>query len=206
MPSSADAVLESYHHAIANHKGPVISIEHRLLYDYTFKSTFDDGLSPQNPFSSRLVKRGSDITIAATSIMVIEAQRVADYLDKEWNISCEIIDLHAVSHIDKSMILESVKKTGKLIIADTSWQAYGVAAEVSRIVCESDPGMLKAPVVSLGMQPAPCPTSKHLEDLFYPDDFMFTEKIIELVKGKNHGQKLPERSLNETYKKFKGPF
>ncbi|HEY4148866.1 MAG TPA: transketolase C-terminal domain-containing protein [Chitinophagaceae bacterium] len=207
MPSSADAVLESYHHAVANYRGPVISIEHRLLYDFTFKSTYEYGATAQHdPFSSRIVRSGKDITVVATSIMVIEAQRIADYLAKEFAIGCEIIDLHSVSHYDKDMILRSVRKTGKLLVADTSWQAYGVSAEISRVVCESDPSMLKAPVISLGMQPSPCPTSKHLEDLFYPDDLSFTEKIIELVKGKNHGLQLPGRSLNEVYKKFKGPF
>ncbi len=206
MPSSADAVLESYHHAVANYKGPVISIEHRLLYDYNYKSTYENGNSLSDPFSSRMVREGSDVTIVATSIMVIEAQRVADFLQNEWDIDCEIIDLHAVSHYNKEMILESVSKTGKLIVADTSWLAYGVCAEISRVVCEYDPGILKAPVINLGMQPSPCPTSKHLEDLFYPDDYQFTKNIIELVKGKDQQRQLPERSLNETYKKFKGPF
>lgn len=206
MPSSADAILESYHHAVANYKGPVISIEHRLLYDFNFKSVYDKNVSGNDPFSSRLVRTGSDVTIVATSIMVIEALRVADYVEKEFNISCEVIDLHSVSHFNKKMILDSVGKTGKLLIADTSWQAYGVAAEVSRIICETDPSMLKSPVVSIGMQPTPCPTSKHLEDLFYPDDLTFTEKVLELVKGKKHGIQLPGLSLNEMYKKFKGPF
>ncbi|WP_448702961.1 alpha-ketoacid dehydrogenase subunit beta [Mucilaginibacter sp. AW1-3] len=207
MPSSADAVLESYNYAVEHYKGPVISIEHRLLYDYSFKSTYGDSNAPaHDPFSSRLVRKGDDITIVATSIMVIEAQRVADYLAKELDIHCEIIDLHSISHPDKEMILNSVKKTGNLIIADTSWQAYGVCAEVSRIVCEHDPAMLKGPIVSLGMQPSPCPTTKKLEDLFYPDDYTFTKKIVEMVKGKDHGLAVAKTSLNETYKSFKGPF
>lgn len=207
MPSSADTVLESYNYAVQKYKGPVISIEHRLLYDYNFNSNYNSNSQfKENPFTSRLIREGSDITIVATSIMVIEAQRVSDYLFREFNIDCEIIDLHAISHFNKEMILKSVKKTGKLIVADTSWQAYGVCAEISRIVCESDPSMLKAPVVSLGMQPTPCPTTKKLEDLFYTDDYTFTKKIIELVKGKNHNISMTERSMNEVYKNFKGPF
>ncbi len=206
MPASADAVLESYEHAVTKYRGPVISIEHRLLYDYTFKSNYKKAAPVADPFSSRLVRTGGDVTIVATSIMVIEAQRIADYLQKEFAIECEIIDLHSISHFDKSMILDSVKKTGKLLVADTSWQAYGVCAEIARVVCESDPSMLQAPVISIGMQPSPCTTSKHLEDLFYPDDLSFTQKIIELVKGKNHGLSLPGLALNEVYKKFKGPF
>jgi len=205
MPSSADAVLESYNYAIEHYKGPVISIEHRLLYDYSFKSVYNGNTSSKS-FSSKLIRQGDDITIVATSIMVIEAHRVSDYLHKEWGINCEIIDLHSISHPDKEMILKSVKKTGKLIVADTSWQAYGVCAEISRIICETDPGMLKLPVVSLGMQPSPCPTTKKLEDLFYPDDYTFTKRILEMVKGESHGLNVGERTLNEAYKSFRGPF
>jgi len=205
MPSSADAVLESYNFAVEHYKGPVISIEHRLLYDYSYKSNYNKDVVKGDAFSSKLVRTGTDITIVATSIMVIEAQRVADYLAKEFDINCEIIDLHSISHYNKDMILQSVTKTGNLIIADTSWQAYGVCAEISRIVCEYDPRILKGPVVSLGMQPSPCPTTKKLEDLFYPDDYTFTKKIVEMVRGKNHRLTI-EKSLNETYKSFKGPF
>ena len=74
-----------------------------------------------------------------------KALRAADHLNRVSDIDCEIIDLNCVSHPDKAMILESVRKTGKLLVADTSWQAYGVCAEICRIVCEADPAILKAP-------------------------------------------------------------
>ena len=81
-------------------------------------------------------------------------------------IDVEIIDLHSISHPDHDLIFNSVKKTGRLLIADTSWLQYGVAAEMSRIIVERDPTILKRPMKSLGMQPAPCPTAKALEDLW----------------------------------------
>lgn len=206
MPASADAVLESYTHAIKNYRGPVISIEHRILYDYKFKSHYDANIAIENPFSSRLIQRGSDVTIVATSIMVIESLRVSEYLSKEYQIQCEIIDLHSVSHYDSKMILDSVKKTGKLVIADTSWKAYGVCAEITRLICEEDPALLKKAVVTLGMQPTPCPTTKTLENLFYPDDFTFIKKVIELVKGKKVADVLQKQNINHNYTNFKGPF
>ena len=204
MPSNADSVLSSYAYAIDQYKGPVLSFEHRMLYDIEF-NRHDEPVA--NPFQSRIARAGKDITIVATSIMVVEALRVADYLKRTLDIECEIIDLHSVSHFDKPLILNSVKKTGKLIVADTSWQAYGVAAEISRTICESDPGILSAPVISLGMQPSPCPTTQSLESLFYPGVHLFSRKIVELVKGKK--QQMPdgmESDLTEGYKKFKGPF
>src|SRR5438552_12012065 len=101
--------------------------------------------------------------------MVLEAQRAAEHLSDAAGIECEIIDLNCLSHPDPAMIVESVRKTGRLLVADTSWKAFGVCAEVCRLVCEEAPEALRRPVVTLGMQPAPCPTAKSLEDLYYPN-------------------------------------
>jgi pyruvate dehydrogenase E1 component beta subunit len=75
------------------------------------------------------------------------------------------------------------------------------------MVAETDPGMLSAPVRTLSMQPAPCPTAKSLEDLYYPNLATLTETIIRLVRGKLDGIPMPdERSMTDVYKSFKGPF
>ncbi|MFQ5922739.1 MAG: alpha-ketoacid dehydrogenase subunit beta [Anaerolineales bacterium] len=208
MPASAQSILETYPYIISNYHAPVIAIEHRLMYDLKFHMDGVSAIVNGSPLGPRKVRSGKDITIVATSIMVMEALRAADHLAHESDIECEIIDLHCVSHPDKEMILESVAKTGKLLVADTSWQAYGVCAEVCRIVCEGAPSSLEAPVVTLGMQPAPCPTAKSLEDLFYPNLTTLTDAIARLVTGqRDHGIALPdERSFAEVYKRFKGPF
>ena len=134
------------------------------MYDLAFAAGGWGAKRGATPFSSRLVRRGRDVTVVATSIMVLEAIRTAQYLEPH-GVDCEVIDLHCVSHPDAAMILESLKRTGRLIVADTSWRPFGVAAEICRIVAETDPRLLKQPVVTLGMQPAPCPTAKALEDL-----------------------------------------
>ena len=147
------------------------------------------------------------MTIVATSIMVLEARRAAKYLQEKAGIECEIIDLHCVSHPDERMILDSVAKTGRLLVADTSWGPYGVVAEVSRIIATNAPQSLKAPIASLGMQPAPCPTAKALEDIYYPILGDVVNQAARLVKGPTHGIPLPdEKSMADTYKHFKGPF
>jgi acetoin:2,6-dichlorophenolindophenol oxidoreductase subunit beta len=207
MPSSADAIIDSYSCAVKKYKGPVISIEHRQLYEMEFNSTATAfSFEYHNAFSSKMVCEGKDITIVATSIMVVEAQRVAKYLLNEMGIQCEIIDLHSISHYNKEMILNSVKKTGKLLVADTSWQAYGVCAEISRVICEYNPAILTMPVVSIGMQPTPCPTTKKLEDLFYPNDYTFIKRVVEMIKGKNHTLPNQDGINSHAYKNFKGPF
>ena len=207
MPSTPGAIRDSYEHAVAHHSGPVISLEHRLMYELGFENDHEPKQLGETPFSQRLVRAGVDVTIIATSIMVLEAKRASNWL-AERGIDCEIIDLHCVSHIDRSVIMESVRKTGKLVIADTSWPAYGVAAEISRIILEEDPMALSAPIRTMGMAPAPCPTAKSLEDLYYPNLTSLTDTIAQLVTGSNaHGVELPdETSMADVYKHFKGPF
>lgn len=206
MPSSPETILASYDWAVNKHRGPVISLEHRLMYDLTFTNDGWGARRGADPFCSRIVRDGTDITIVATSIMVLEAMRAAEHLAQH-GISCEVIDLHCVSHPDRAMILGSLGKTGRLLVADTSWAQFGVAAEVCRIVLETDPGLLKMPAVSLGMQPAPCPTAKSLEDLFYPDVAELTGAVARMVRGPSHAIPLPDhRSMTDFYKSFKGPF
>lgn len=205
MPATPQSVLTSYDYAIKNHKGPVVMLEHRLLYEIEFK---DSENTPSHAlFGSRLDREGSDVTVVASSVMVLEARRAANFLESI-GVSIEIIDLHSISHYDKSMILNSVRKTGKLIVVDTSWLAYGVAAEINRLIAEEDPSLLNYPSVSLGMAPAPCPTAKSLEDLYYPDVHDLVKSTLELhFQSKKANFSLPiKQSMTDYYKHFKGPF
>jgi acetoin:2,6-dichlorophenolindophenol oxidoreductase subunit beta len=207
MPASSQSILDCYSYIIGNYRGPVISLEHRLMYDLQFHVE-ERSPSAASPLTSYKVREGKDATIVATSIMVLEALRSAEHLAKVSGIDCEIIDLNCVSHPDTELILASVKKTGKLLVADTSWQAYGTSAEICRLVCERSPADLKAPVVTMGMQPAPCPTAKVLEDMYYPNLQTLTDAIATLVtRNSEHGIPLPdEKSMADVYKRFKGPF
>jgi len=205
MPSTPEAIVRSYAHAVEHHRGPVIMFEHRLMYDLSFNASHRPPVV--NPFASRLEREGSDVTIVATSIMVLEALRAATYL-ADFGIQCEVIDLHNISNPDRGLIMASLAKTGRLVVADTSWLAYGVAAEICRIVAETDPTVLKAPVVNLGMAPSPCPTAKALEDIYYPDLHRTIDSVACLVRGRqDHGVSIPtHKSMSDFYKHFKGPF
>jgi pyruvate dehydrogenase E1 component beta subunit len=208
MPSHPNSILDSYRHAIAQYPNPVISIEHRLMYDLQFDLDLHPAQPAAAPFGSRLVRRGDAVTIVATSIMVLEALRAADHLQEQAGIECEVIDLHCISHPDRQLVLASLAKTGRLVVADTSWKAFGVSAEVCRWVCESAPNLLRVPAITLGMAPAPCPTAKSLEDCFYPNLGTLADAVARLVTGRDdHGIALPtEVSMADVYKKFKGPF
>ena len=124
---------------------------------------------------------------------------------KEYEDAKEADRLEA--HPDKEMICRSVKKTGKMLIVDTSWPEYGVAAEMNRIINEYNPSILKAPTKSMGMVSTPCPTAKALEDMYYPDVHDISNTINKMVNGDNSVIDLPKKeSMTDFYKHFKGPF
>lgn len=204
MPADPKSILESYRYAVQEHRGPVVMLEHRLLYELDYE---DDDTELSHPlFGSKLERKGNDLTIIATSVMVLEAKRAASHLATN-GINVEIINLHSISHPDNEMILKSVKKTGRMLIADTSWAAYGVSAEMNRIVNEYDPSILKCPTKSMGMVATPCPTAKVLEDMYYPDVHDLVDTCARMVKGSEHNCELPEKqSMTDFYKHFKGPF
>jgi pyruvate/2-oxoglutarate/acetoin dehydrogenase E1 component len=204
MPSTSQAIVDMYPQIINRHPGPVISIEHRLLYNLDFSVS---NTGHRVPLTSYVARKGGDVTVVATSVMVVEALRAAEYVHEKAGIEAEIIDLNSISHPDWDLIAESVRKTGRLVIADTSWLEYGVAAEVCRQLVMRDPRLLKAAPSMLGMASAPCPTAKSLEDLYYPSQHETVDAILNQVKGAGHGIALPtERSMTEGYKRFKGPF
>jgi pyruvate/2-oxoglutarate/acetoin dehydrogenase E1 component len=206
MPAHADVIVAGYPWLVARHDGPVISIEHRLLYDVEFRVGAET--APASPFFSRVARPGKHVTVVATSIMVLDALRAAEHLASTAGIQVEVVDLNCVSHPDAALVTESVVKTGKLLVLDTSWQAYGVCAEVCRLVCERRPDALSAPAVTMGMAPAPCPTGKTLEDRFYPNLRRLVAALARLATGHDdHGIPLPDdASQTDVYRRFRGPF
>lgn len=204
MPATAQAIVDMYPQIINRHPGPVISIEHRLLYNLDF-SVANSGRPI--PLTSYVARSGKDVTVVATSVMVVEALRAAQYVHDKAGIETEVIDLNSISHPDWDLVAESVRRTGRLVIADTSWLEYGVAAEVCRQLVMRDPGLLRTPPTMLGMASAPCPTAKSLEDIYYPSQHETVDAILTQVRGPKHGIELPtERSMTEGYKRFRGPF
>jgi len=203
MPSTAEDAYHSYIYAAKTFKNPVLSIEHRFLYDLQFENKQEFNRI-KSPFQPRLVEKGEDVTIVATSYMVQEAQRAAAWLKENTPVTCEIIDLHCVSQIDTSLLFRSLQKTRHLIVADTSWQAYGVSAEICRLVAEHSPQALRKPVITIGMQPSPCPTSHMLEDVFYSD---MSDIVMAINKMHDFSGKVPTKEYAKNLrKKFKGPF
>jgi pyruvate dehydrogenase E1 component beta subunit len=144
---------------------PVLFFEHRWLYG-------NKGCVPQAPyivpFGKAAVRReGGDITLVAVSHMVQEACLAADLL-AEQGISAEVLDLRTIAPLDMAAVERSVRKTGRLVVADCSWTVSGVGAEIAFRLVESDPGILRAPVARVGFPNHPTPSSPVLEQAYYP--------------------------------------
>lgn len=145
---------------------PVVFIEHRWLYEHV-------GYVPEEPYTvpigEAVVRReGTDVTIVAVSQMVYESIKAARELEED-GISCEVVDLRSLKPLDAGTVIESVKKTGRLVVADTGWTEYGVASEVTARVA-GDAGALKAlaaPVERVALPDVPTPASHALEEAYY---------------------------------------
>ena len=98
--------------------------------------------------------------------MLTEAYAAAEELCKE-GIDAEIIDPRTLRPLDEKIILASVAKTGRLIVADTGWKTGGVTAEITAMVCEKAFSSLKAPVQRVACPDVPTPAGYTLEDAFY---------------------------------------
>ena len=122
-------------------------------------------------------KEGSDVTLVAISYMArVAAEAVDDLAEK--GIDVELIDVRTVKPIDKELLLESVKKTGRLVVADVGWKSFGVAAEISTIVVEEAFDFIRSPVVRVALPDLPAPASGPLEKAYYPT----AEHILDAVQ------------------------
>jgi len=184
---------------------PVIFIEHRWLYNIS-------GLVPEDLYrvplgQARVAKEGSDLTIAATSYMTIEALKAASVLEGA-GVHAEVVDLRSIRPLDEELILSSVRKTGRLIVADTGWRTAGVAAEVVARVTEEALSALKAAPRRITLPECPAPTTAALANDYYPrpsDIVAAAWEMLGLPESTRPAVEEPER-LDVPDVSFTGPF
>lgn len=158
---------------------PVAFVEHKKLY-------VEKGPVPEEmytiPFGQADVKRqGKDITIVATHALVLRSLNAAAEVAKE-GIDVEVIDPRTIVPLDKSAILESVKKTGRLLVADEGPKTCGVAAEIAAMVAEEGLYYLKAPILRVCSPDTPVPFSPPLEKAYIPDEKNLLPAIRRLMQ------------------------
>ena len=157
---------------------PVIFLENEVMYGQSFDVPDDDDwLVPIGKAS--VVRSGTDITITAFSIMVGRALRAADLL-AEQGISAEVIDLRTIRPLDCDTIVESVKKTSRLITCEEGFPFAGIGAEIAMQVMEQAFDWLDAPIARVTGKDVPMPYAENLEKLALPqvEDIVATAQAV----------------------------
>jgi pyruvate/2-oxoglutarate/acetoin dehydrogenase E1 component len=159
---------------------PVMFFEHKGLY------TSVKGQVPEEPYTlpfgkAEVKREGKDVTVVATSLMVHKALSAAKKLESE-DISLEVVDPRTIVPLDKNTILESVRKTSKLVIVDEDYERCGVASEIAAIVAEEGLFYLDCPIKRVVTPNVPIPYSPALERIVIPDEERIIKAVKEIVK------------------------
>ena len=160
-PADAYGLLRS---AIA-YDGPVVVIEHRLLYEKTGPGFAEDHLVPIGRAAVR--RAGADVTIVSWSRMAAESLAAAERLAAD-GIDAEVIDLRTIAPLDWDTVLASFAKTNRMVIAHEAVVDFGVGAEIAARAVDAGFFSIDAPVVRVGAPPTPAPYAPPLERAWVP--------------------------------------
>lgn len=156
---------------------PVIFLENEILYGHSFPvPKLDDYLVPIG--KAKVVRPGNHVTLVSFSIGMTYALKAAEELAKK-HINAEVIDLRTIRPMDTQTIIDSVKKTGRLVTIEEGWPQSGIGAEISARVMENAFDYLDAPVVRISGKDVPMPYAANLEKLALPS----VAEIVEAVKA-----------------------
>jgi pyruvate dehydrogenase E1 component beta subunit len=156
---------------------PVVFLENEILYGQSFPvPKLDDYVVPIG--KAKVVRAGKDVTIASWSMGMSYALKAADELAKE-NIEAEVIDLRTLKPMDVEAIVESVKKTGRLVTVEEGWRQSGVGAEIAASVTDQAFDWLDAPVARVCGKDVPMPYAANLEKLAMPS----VAEVVEAAKA-----------------------
>ena len=157
---------------------PVVFLENEILYGQSFPvPKLDDYVLPIG--KARIARPGKDVTIVSFSIGMTYALKAADELAKD-GIEAEVIDLRTIRPMDTETILESVRKTNRIVTVEEGWPQAGVGAEIAARVMEGAFDDLDAPVTRVTGKDVPMPYAANLEKLALPtvDDIVAAAKAV----------------------------
>ncbi len=185
---------------------PVIVLEHRWLYNI-------QGPVPEGPYRvplgrARVMRGGEDVTLVGVSYMSLEAMRAAEVLAEE-GVQAEVIDVRSLRPLDDGAVIESVRKTGRLVVADTGWGTAGISAELIARVAEDALEELKSPPRRIALPECPTPTTAALADHYYPRAAHIVATVRQLLGREAEAPAAPIGSgapLDVPDKSFTGPF
>jgi pyruvate dehydrogenase E1 component beta subunit len=158
--------------------GPVVFVDDRWLHPSEEPVPEEAYAAPIGKGAVR--REGKDVTVVGLSYLLAEAMRAADELENK-GISVEVIDPRTVKPLDKNLILQSLRKTGRLVVADVGWASFGVSGEIAAMAGEEAFGMLKAPVVRVALPDCPAPASRSLEVVYYPRYRQIVDAVLKIM-------------------------
>ncbi len=154
---------------------PVLFIEPMALA-HGPRATVPDSLCEVPIGVARIARAGRDVTLVAIGSMVNAGLRAADDLASE-GIEVEVVDLRSIQPLDTFTVIESVRRTGRLVTVHEAWVTGGVGAEIVAAVAEASSGLLRAPVIRVGTAPVPTPSGK-----VRPHALPNTERIVAAIR------------------------
>lgn len=159
---------------------PVIFLESKLLYQAQPDEVPEECYAI--PLGRGVIRReGTDVTVVATMAMVPRAMQAARQLERE-GISVEVVDPRTLNPLDEELILSSVRKTNRLVIAHEAWTKFGFGAEVSAMVLEQAFDWLDAPICRVGAPSIPMPYNDRLERETIPGTARIVDAIREVLR------------------------
>jgi len=185
---------------------PVIFIEHRWLHEQTGQVKKINRIPKIK--NSHKIFNGKDLTIVSNSIMTVEAIKACKIL-KENSINCDLIDLLSISPLDTKKIIESITKTGKLIVLDIDHGFISLASEIISTISTHNIEIFKKTPIKIAMPNFPTPTGISLTKKFYPN---FTDILKSAQKLTGRKITIPKHFIDELkthdipHKNYMGPF
>ena len=160
---------------------PVIYIDDRWLYE--IEEEVPDDMYEVKIGTADIKKSGEDITIISNSYMTELALLASNRLSSI-GVDAEIVDLRTIKPLDAPTIVNSVRKTGAILVLDGGWKSFGISSEIISIVVESSIAHLKFVPGRVTLPDAPAPTSKVLEECYYPTTEVIVQKVKSILEKK----------------------
>lgn len=177
MPSTAADVKGLLTTAIRD-DDPVIFLEHKALYAATGEVPDGEYLIPYG--HARQVTQGDDVTVLATGLMVGFAEAAAQRLAGE-GIGCDLLDLRSTSPLDEEAILDSVERTGRLLIVDEAPPRCSLATDLAALVANKAFASLRAPIEMVTAPHSPVPFARELESAYLPSPDKIEAAALKLM-------------------------
>lgn len=166
---------------------PVVYLFHKGLLGWPeLGATEPPRAVPTEPYTVPLgravvAREGTDVTLVTLSLSVRHALDAAEEMAAH-GVHVEVIDLRSLVPLDAMTVLDSVRKTGRLVVVDEDYRSFGLSGEIAALVAESDPGMLRAPMSRVAVPDVPIPYARELEQAVLPRGARITDAIRE-VRG-----------------------